>query len=371
MRPTLASGADDAMAHLLRASGEGEPFPVVLLDAMMPGMDGFELAQWIKSHPELGATVLLMLSSAARSGDAARCQELGIATYLTKPLKQSELLDALVTALHVSGRAERAAPPAAAPAGDGGLKVLLTEDNAVNQRLATRLLEKEGHRVTVVGTGREAVAAVERETFDVVLMDVQMPEMDGLEAAGRIRARERAVGGHVAIIAMTAHAMKGDRERCLAAGMDDYVPKPIQARDLRAAVERHGACPHHARAVALTGPADAVLDFNAALAFVGDAALLREIAGVFIKDCPRLVHGLRGAVAAGDSGRLKMTAHTVKGAVGHFGATEAAALADRLQLLGHEGRVAEAAELVAALERELERIRPALAAWAEGATVCG
>jgi PAS domain S-box-containing protein len=376
MRPALTCGADEAMAGLLRASAEGEPFPVVLLDAMMPGTDGFELAQWIKGHPELGATILLMLSSAGRPGDAGRCQELGIHTYLTKPLKQSELLDALMTALYGDGKACAAAVDRAAPQpGGGGLKVLLAEDNAVNQRLVTSLLEKEGHRVTVVGNGREAVAALEREAFDLVLMDVQMPEMDGLEAAGRIRARELLDGGHVPIIAMTAHAMKGDRERCLAAGMDDYVPKPIQGRELRAAVERHRPGGESTplpqpEAAAADAAACAALHVREALGFVGgDVELLRELARIFLDDYPQMVQDVRNAVAAADARNLRLSAHKVKGAVGPFGAEEAAALADRLQVLGQEGKVAEAVAVVAALGEELERIKPTLAAWAGGSIV--
>ncbi len=370
MRPTLVPGANQAMAFMLQAIAVGEPYPIVLLDVMMPGMDGFELANWIKTHPELGATVLLMLSSAGRTGDAVRCQELGVSNYLTKPLKQSELLDAILTALHVAPEAGAAAVVAPA-AGLGGLKILLAEDNAVNQRLATRLLEKEGHAVAVVGNGREAVEAWGQNAFDLVLMDVSMPEMDGLEAARTIREKERTAGGHVPIIAMTAHAMKGDRERCLEAGMDDYVPKPIQARELRAAVERYrGGIPRGplARPEAVptaTTPVD--LDLQQALVCVGgDKDLLREVAAIFLTDYPKVLAGLYEAVAAGDARKLRLNAHTLKGSVGHFGAPAAAELADRLQILGIENTVAGAATLVDALARELERIKPTIAAWASG-----
>jgi PAS domain S-box-containing protein len=380
MKPTLAPGCNQAMAHLLRAAAEGEPYPVVLLDAMMPGMDGFELAQWVQDQPELGATILLMLSSAARAGDAERCKEVGVAIYLTKPLKQSELLRAVLTACQ--------SPPAPGPCvteadalrtpdgGVGGLKVLLAEDNAVNQRLAVRLLEKDGHAVQVVANGREAVAAVAREHFDVVLMDVQMPEMDGLEAARRIRAREQAEGGHVPIIAMTAHALKGDRERCLAAGMDDYVPKPIPARALRAAIERRSRCDndgatHEKARIGDDNKVDG-LDLRQALAFVGgDEALLQEVIRLFLKECPRLAQSIRDAVQRGDARALWISAHTLKGSVSNFGAAHAAALADRLQVLGQEGKVTEAGALVDALDSELTRLKPALAAWANGAIRCG
>jgi CheY-like chemotaxis protein len=271
-----------------------------------------------------------------------------------------------------------AAEESTKPVGDvGGLKVLLAEDNAVNQRLAVRLLEKDGHAVQVVANGREAVAAVARERFDVVLLDVQMPEMDGLEAARQIRAREQAEGGHVPILAMTAHALKGDRERCLEAGMDDYVPKPIRARDLRAAVRRlcrsgdgNGQAGDSARAA--DEGAAGELELRQALAFVGgDETLLQEVIRLFLKECPRLAQALREAVGQGDARKLWISAHTLKGSIGIFGAARAAALADRLQLLGQEGKVPEAAGLLDALDEELSRIKPALAAWANGAIRCG
>ena len=223
-----------------RARDAGRPFPLVLLDAMMPEVDGFHLAEQIRGRPGLAGATLMMLSSAGRPGEAAQCRELGLAACLTKPIKQSELLDTIMTTM------DGAALDGEAPPVPGGvplpppprpLRLLLAEDNAVNQRLAVRLLEKRGHAVTVVGNGRLAVDLLEETRrgggrFDAVLMDVQMPEMDGFEATAAIREREEREGGHVPIVAMTAHAMKGDRERCLAAGMDGYVSKPLQPQDL-------------------------------------------------------------------------------------------------------------------------------------------
>jgi signal transduction histidine kinase/DNA-binding response OmpR family regulator len=228
-----ADGGEVALGELRRAAAAGAPYRLVLLDVMMPGMDGFEVARRIKQAPGLAGATIMMLSSADRKGDAARCRAMGVTRYLTKPVKQSELLDAILLAL---GRRRDWAPAdaAAAPPAEGArpLGVLLAEDNTVNQRLALRLLEKQGHQVVVANNGREAVEAVERETFDVVLMDVQMPQMNGFEATAAIRAAERGTGRHVPIIALTAHAMKGDRERCLAAGMDGHVTKPIQGKAL-------------------------------------------------------------------------------------------------------------------------------------------
>jgi CheY-like chemotaxis protein len=217
------------------ASEAGNSFPLIIVDADMPGMDGFALAERIKERPELEGTAIMMLTSAGQRGDAARCQQLGVAAYLTKPIQQTELLEAVLTVLG-RGSQDGETPELVTRhwlrEGRRGLRILLAEDNAVNQRLVVRLLEKRGDTVLVAGTGREALAALEKEPFDIVLMDVQMPEMDGLEAASLIRERERGAGVHQPIIALTAHAMKGDQERCMAAGMDGYVSKPIHAQQL-------------------------------------------------------------------------------------------------------------------------------------------
>ncbi len=242
MRATAAGGGAEALSLLERAQAAGGAFPLVLVDCMMPEMDGFELAEAIKSHPGLAGCTVMMLSSASAIGDKARCRELGVAAHLTKPIKQSELLATILATLGAPSLAAASlrpgAPAPAGPAARRPLLVLLAEDNQVNQRLAVRLLEKEGHAVVVACNGREAVAACRRQRFDLVLMDVQMPEMDGIEATAVLRAGEDEAGRKIPIVALTAHAMKGDRERCLAAGMDDYLPKPIQPADLRAMIEK-------------------------------------------------------------------------------------------------------------------------------------
>jgi len=229
MRPLAVDSGESAIAMLDQARAVGCPFPLAVLDFQMPGMDGFTLAARIRAHPELRDTRLFMLTSAGQRGDAARCKEIGIEVYLLKPVKQSALLEAIARSLG------RPVAPGLLPLtrhhlheARTRLRVLLAEDNAINRKLAIRLLEKQGHLVTVANDGREAVEAVENGEFDVVLMDVQMPNMSGLEAAAGIRARERSSGRHLPIVAMTAHAMKGDEERCLEAGMDGYISKPIQ-----------------------------------------------------------------------------------------------------------------------------------------------
>jgi two-component system, sensor histidine kinase and response regulator len=242
MRPHEADGGDAALTTLKEAVASGEPFALVLLDGHMPGMDGFDLAERIRQVPELVGVTLVMLTSAGRARDVERCRLLEIGAYLMKPVKQSELLATVLTSLSrpvaVSSAAVPAPPAHPAPR---PLRILLAEDNTVNQRLATRLLEKQGHTVELANNGCEALAALERQSFDLVLMDVQMPEMDGFEATAQIRARETAGGRRLPIIAMTAHAMKGDRERCLESGMDGYVSKPIQASDLNEAISRVAA----------------------------------------------------------------------------------------------------------------------------------
>jgi two-component system sensor histidine kinase/response regulator len=235
MQPAAVDTGSAAIATLESAHRRGSPIPLVLLDAHMPHMDGFAVARRIRERPGLARATILMLTSNDRAGDAARCRQLGISSYLVKPLTERELLASIVAALEGAPAPPRTALPDLAATAEPVVKlhVLLAEDNVVNQTLAAGLLKRDGHRVTIVGDGRAAVAAAGAERLDAILMDVQMPEMSGFEATAAIRAHERAAGGHTRIIAMTAHAMQGDRERCLAAGMDDYISKPISVSDLR------------------------------------------------------------------------------------------------------------------------------------------
>jgi PAS domain S-box-containing protein len=233
--PTAVESGARAITALREAQGLGRTYPLILLDAQMPEMDGFALAECIKRNPDWQTATIMMLSSAGQRGDAKRCRDLGVAAYLTKPVRQDELLDAILTALGTRPTKETA--PALVTRHSlreisNHLRILLVEDNVVNQVLAARLLEKRGHSVIVAGNGKEALAALEKQSFDLVFMDIQMPEMDGLEATAAIRAKEKISGNHLAVVAMTAHAMVGDRERCLAAGMDDYLTKPIRPDEL-------------------------------------------------------------------------------------------------------------------------------------------
>ncbi len=240
MRATAVEGGEPALQALDIATAAGEPFPLVLLDAQMPEMDGFTLTERIKGNPAVAAATVMMLTSIGFLGDAARCRELGIAAYLVKPIGQSELMQAIRTALgdvRQESGATRLVTHHSLREDNQSVHILLAEDNIVNQRLVVRLLEKRGYTITVVGDGGAALAALEKEHFDMVLMDVQMPGMDGLEATTAIRTRERITGTHIPIIAMTAHALKIDEDRCLAAGMDAYLSKPIQLNQLTELVE--------------------------------------------------------------------------------------------------------------------------------------
>ena len=239
MVPTVAAGAREALESIQQAHKAGEPFSLVLTDAHMPSVDGFTLVEQIKQDAEMTNTVIMMLTSGDRPEDTSRCDELGIAAYLLKPVKQSELLEAIELALGITvARGELLRWAARPPHHVGSLNILLAEDSLVNQKLAIALLEGQGHTVTLANNGLEAVAAIETHRFDLVLMDVQMPEMDGLEATASIRAREKEAGMRVPIVAMTAHALKGDRERCLDAGMDSYIAKPIRAEELFETIDR-------------------------------------------------------------------------------------------------------------------------------------
>jgi PAS domain S-box-containing protein len=382
MRPVAVEGGQAALQAMERAHEEGSPFAVVLLDAMMPEMDGFALAGEIQRRPHLVGATLMMLSSAGSAADANRCRELGVKAYLTKPIKQSDLLDTLMQfrfadlGLQIDEeRAPTLGRPPRASAGPG-LHILLAEDNAVNQTLAVRLLERQGHSVVVAGNGKEALAALEHaaaspgeRAFDVVLMDVQMPEMGGFETTAAIREREVSTGSHIPIIAMTAHAMKGDRERCLEAGMDAYVSKPIQQQALIDAIE---SLRPRARAIAESvpapvvearPPAEPIFDRAELMNRVeGDVELLQELLDLFRDSCPRQLVDLQEAIARRDSQTVERVAHSIKGSVGNFAARGAAAAALRLETMGRGGDLEGAPAALSSLEVETDRLLGALAA---------
>jgi len=378
MTPTLVDGGRAALAELVRAKSQGTPYALVLLDGMMPEMDGFQLAEEIKKHPDLAGATLMMLSSAGRQEDADRCRDLGVAAYLTKPVKQSALLDSIlmtldarVPGLHFAEapQSQSAVLPPVRP-----LRLLLAEDNTVNQRLAVRLLEKRGHSARVVGNGRLALEAWQEEPFDVLLMDVQMPEMDGLEATAAIRTLERDQGGHVPIVAMTAHAMTGDRERCLAAGMDAYLPKPLQPQEMMRVIE--GLASPHAQSAGATDttsaqsetagvePARPVFDEQGSLARMdNDQTLLREVISLFFEEAPRLLGVLSQGLEAGDAPLVERAAHSLKGAAASFGAESVVGAARELEAQGKSNNLAQAGDTLTRLQSGTAQLMEELSAF--------
>ena len=337
LQPTIVQSGKEALRVMQHAlDEEGNPFLMVLLDNMMPEMDGFMLAEQIRLRPELTGSTLMMLSSGDRVENVARCHELGVSAYLTKPIRQAELLDAILAAFRASPADSRDADSAASfERCETSLSLLVTEDNLVNQKLAQGLLEKRGHEVVMAANGREAVDTLQYGNFDVVLMDVQMPEMDGFEATKFIRAREKETGGHVPIIAMTAHAMKGDRERCLKLGMDAYISKPLHPAELFEVVETLGFSDAGAAAPRARVGEISSFDRKAALVnFGGDAGLLREIVEAFLEEYPSQLNRIRDGVARSDAAELREGAHSLKGAVSNFGPNEVLDLAEQLEFKG-------------------------------------
>ena len=366
MRPFSVDGGPAALDALEAAAAIGRPYGLALVDARMPEMDGFTLCERIKGTKTLAGTRLVMLTSGGKCGDGARCRRLGISAYLVKPVKQTDLWEAIMLTLGTNdggGRRRDLITQHTLREGRRSLHVLVAEDSPVNLKLVVKMLEKRGHTVGVATNGREALNALEKQRYDLVLMDVQMPEMDGFEATVAIREQEKASGGHIPIVAMTAHAMKGDRERCLTIGMDAYVSKPITAQELLEAMDAVMSGDAKPK-VGVSSPrlSDEVIDWPAAIDHLeGDVELLREIAGMFVEQCPSLVSRVREAVALKDAVEIERAAHTVKGSVGNFAARAAFEAALHLERIGREGSVEKADEACARLEEELERLVPALA----------
>jgi two-component system sensor histidine kinase/response regulator len=371
MQVTVVAEAREAMKVLKKAQRLKKPYDLVITDCHMPVQDGFELTEQIKRDPTLAGTVVMMLTSGSQPGDLSRCEQLGISAHLMKPVKQSELFDAIGMCLGTGEHIDEPPVPSAQPETPvRPLRILLAEDSVVNQKLALGLLQKHGHTVAVASHGTEAIAAWESEPFDVILMDVQMPEMDGLEATAAIRVKERQTGKHIPIIAMTAHAMKGDRERCLQAGMDGYVSKPVRARQLFDTIEsvwsrftgdgQANDVPQVQAAEPVQNP-EPPIDWETALETVGgDRELLKDLLQTFLEECPLLMSQLREAMVRGDTPVFQRTAHTLKGATSSLGIKPAAELALQLETFGREGDLRNAPEKFAALETEVERLIPVL-----------
>ena len=359
MTATVAASGPAALDALLAAATAGRPFELVLLDAHMPNMDGLDVAAQVAMHPELGGATIVMLSSGGDYADQARCAELGISVYLTKPVYAADLLTAIE-------RATGATPPVsvamAAMATDGALamgaegrraRILLVEDNLVNQRVASGLLTRRGHDVSIAENGREAVDRLALETFDLVLMDLQMPVMGGLDATAAIREGERGTDRHARIVAMTAYAMNGDRERCLAAGMDGYLSKPIDPHLLFAVVEQGG----DGGGVQATPAGPAAFDQGALLRRLsGDHELMVEVIQVFLEDLPARLAAIEAAVTDRNAGALRSAAHALKGAAGNLSAGRLFESALVLERAGAESQMATASAAWRQLARDAKNI---------------
>jgi CheY-like chemotaxis protein len=349
----------------------------------MPEMDGFAVAEQLRANRAFDGATIMMLSSTDQQADVVRCRSVGIQAYLTKPVVPSVLFNAIVEVLG-SGHGTVAAAPAGPPTparpapGPGGgalpgaapttttgrLRILLAEDNLINQKVAVGILEAVGHQVAVVHSGKEAVAALERQPFDVVLMDVQMPEMDGFQATAAIRAAQRGTGRHTPIIALTARAMKGDQERCLAAGMDDYVSKPVQPEDLLRALGRcvPASAEESDRACRVRDAAEDALDAAALLTRVkGNVKLLVEILRLCPAEFARLMDELETAVARQDARRIQFGAHALKSTLGSLSAAPAYATALRLEQMGQTGNLDRVEEAFRLLQEQVQRVQLAAA----------
>ncbi len=368
MEPATAASAAQALEQVRQAQHSGQPYRLLIADAAMPQMDGFAFCQRVRREIDPDAAVVMMLASGDRPGDISRCEQLRVAAYVLKPVKQSELFDAVMVALGIRAPEEEAGEAAAAAGArpSGPLRILLVEDSLVNQKLVKALLERQGHLVLVANDGQEALAGFQAQPFDLVLMDIQMPHMDGLEATAAIRQLEQRRGTHVPIVAMTAHALLGDRERCLAAGMDEYLAKPIRARRLFetiAAMVPGTATPSPEAPPPSPPPAggEGIVDWTTALRSVqGDQDLLRSLVATFLEESPRLMSSLRKAVAEAAAQGMLQSAHTLKGSLQYLGAERAFRLAFRLEMMAREGKLQEAEETLAALEVEMARVTTVL-----------
>ena len=388
MNPTLCDTGRGAIDALKLAHDIGGSVPLVILDAHMPEMDGFEVARQIGQLDEIDTTVL-MLSSMGRRGDGVQCKELGITGYMTKPISRPELLDVITTALGIS----RTENPEDAQLvtkysvqEQKNLNVLLAEDNLINQKLAANLLSRRGHNVTVVDNGQEALDALKSGQFDLVFMDIQMPVMGGEAATTAIRRREKIVGGHIPIIAMTAHALKGDREKYLAYGMDGYLPKPISQEALFDTIEEVLALSappqvagtiseslhdRNAPPVARQAGTETLFNRREALKRVGgDEEILLETMQTFLDYGPDMLADVARAIGQGNPARVAETAHALKGAVGIVDARKTLDAAQALESIGRSGDLSQAAGAYEALKGHLDHLIGALEAEVGDAKSC-
>jgi two-component system sensor histidine kinase/response regulator len=384
MKNGMAEDGQRALKMLRAATGKGESYDVAIIDMQMPQMDGMELARRIKADPSIASTKLILLTSMGLRGEAEQARRVGFAAYLTKPVKQSKLYDAIATVMGAPAAELEDGRRTAHEASNitrHGLEeaqtrsrervsrgyVLVVEDNAINQKVAVAMLERLGYRADAAANGLEALEALTRIRYGAVLMDVQMPEMDGYEATAEIRRRE-GDGRHTPIIAMTANAMQGDREKALQAGMDDYISKPVKPEELEAILVRWISKAHEATVLGVVadsneGDADEdPLDRNVLatlreLQQEGEPDILNELIELFLTDVPPQLVALREAAEAGDAHSVGRFAHTLKGSCGNMGAVRMDAICAELEEIGRSEDLAAAPVLISRLEKEFEHVR--------------
>ena len=374
MRPVVAANAAEAWQGLQEAAARGERIPLALVDALMPGTDGFTLTQQIKADPAFADTKVVLMSSADGSLYRQRIQQLEVAALVPKPISQVDLRDAISVALGLRTAPSRGEERFLPGNATHDLYLLIAEDTPANQKVVARILQKRGHRYEVVADGREAVSRIQTGEFDLVLMDVQMPGMDGIDATRAIRALTNRSAAQVPIVAMTAHAMPGDRERCLAAGMDAYVSKPIDAAQLIEVVEKWAAMTHRRRTGAelaadsfssqgsVMQDSEMIFDRAAAVRRMGgDEALFRDLAQFFYEDSPGLLREIQEGLQTGDVEKVTRGAHSLKGLAANFSAHAAVAAAAKLEQIGRNADLPSAPPAAQVLEAEIDRLNSALA----------
>jgi two-component system, sensor histidine kinase and response regulator len=371
MKPTLAASGPMALAALRQAAQTNSSFQLMIVDCVMPGMDGFSLIEQIPRDDSYSKPIVMMMTSDRLSGDTARCRELGIASYLVKPVMEGKLLNSILHAIGAAPLLENqisSSSPivsATVPSDVRKLQILLAEDNAVNQKVAVRILERLGHKVEVAENGKEALKRLESQSFDIVLMDVQMPEMNGFEATACIRSLEKRTGAPLPIIAMTANAMKGDRERCLAAGMDGYVSKPITILELIHAIQT------------LTSPSPSLknedsTDDHIRFSFDADELLesvdhdleeLRELVRLFVSVIPGSLESIREAIRQNDAEALHRSSHDIKGTLVNFYSPAAVKAAFELEKMSYDGQMVNAEESFVVLEAAVKKLEAELVSF--------
>lgn len=370
MKAQFVQTVDAAKAKIRRAADAGQPFSLVVIDAIMPGADGFEMARWLRKNQDRFGAMVMLVSVADRQTQVARCHEVN-AFWADKPISERNLFEAVLRATGRAGLVGEESPPAGFEAMEAPLRrllrVLVVEDVEPSRELVAAFLAKRGHSTTLAGNGREAIELAGKSPFDVILMDIQMPIMDGYQAVAAIRAMQRPNEPHIPIVAMTAHAMKGDREKILAAGMDDYLAKPIRGEELIRCVERvagvsveKGLSPSNA----VAEPAAPKCPFNidAAMDRCCNREMFRKMVDFFFADADRLMQEARAAVHRQDAPTVGRSVHRLKGTVFYLGAQPTLEAANRVEAAASTGDLEATAETLGRLEGELDRLKEALAA---------